>query len=106
LSYDGSSILGVDLANHDPCFEAHVALEAAKGDHPVSELAAEYGVHPTMIHQWRKTLLEGAADLFEGGSRRPAEMHEETVRSLHAKIGELAFANDFLRRKLTPWTGN
>jgi transposase len=24
---------------------------------------------------------------------------------LHAKIGELAVANDFLARKLKPWTG-
>lgn len=71
----------------------------------MSELAAEYGVHPTMIHQWKKALLEGAADIFKRGSRKPAEVDEETVRSLHAKIGELAVANDFLSRKLEPWTG-
>ena len=29
----------------------------------------------------------------------------ETVKELHAKIGELAVANDFLSRKLKPWTG-
>ena len=72
----------------------------------MSELATEYGVHPTMIHQWKKALLDGAADIFERGSKRSAaEVDEETVRSLHAKIGELAVANDFLSRKLKPWTG-
>ena len=91
--------------NHDAGFKARVALEALKGERTVSELAAEYGVHPTMIHQWKKSLLEGAADIFERGSRKPAEVDEETVRSLHAKIGELAVANDFLSRKLKPWTG-
>ncbi|SIR35927.1 Transposase [Paracoccus thiocyanatus] len=92
--------------NHDAGFKARVALEALKGERTVSELAAEYGVHPTMIHQWKKALLDGAADIFERGSRRPAaEVDEETVRSLHAKIGELAVANDFLSRKLKPWTG-
>ena len=51
-------------------------------------------------------LLDGAADIFERGGRKPvAEVDEETVRSLHAKIGELAVANDFLSRKLKPWTG-
>lgn len=71
-----------------------------------TELAAEYGVHPTMIHQWKKALLDGAVDIFERGGRKPvAEVDEETVRSLHAKIGELAVANDFLSRKLKPWTG-
>lgn len=58
-----------------------------------------------MIHQWKKSLLDGAADIFERRSRKPAEVDEETVRSLHAKIGELAVANDFLSRKLKPWTG-
>ena len=59
-----------------------------------------------MIHQWKKALLDGAADIFERGSKKPAvEVDEETVRSLDAKIGELAVANDFLSRKLKPWTG-
>jgi transposase len=40
--------------NHDAGFRARVALEAVKGERTVSELAAEYGVHPTMIHQWNK----------------------------------------------------
>lgn len=92
--------------NHDAGFKARVSLEALKGERTVSELAVEYGVHPTMIHQWKKALLDGAADIFERGSKKPAvEVDEETVRSLHAKIGELAVANDFLSRKLKPWTG-
>lgn len=81
--------------NHDAGFKARVALEAVKGERTVSELAAEYGVHPTMIHQWKKSLLDGAADIFERGGKKPStEVDEETVRSLHAKIGELAVAND------------
>lgn len=48
--------------NHDAGFKASVALEAVKGERTVSELAAEYGVHPTMIHQWKKALLDGAAE--------------------------------------------
>ena len=70
-------------------------------------LATAYEVHPTMIHQWKKALLEGAAGIFERGSKAAAtaEFAEDTVRDLHAKIGELAVANDFLSRKLKPWTG-
>ncbi|QRZ12940.1 transposase [Paracoccus methylovorus] len=91
--------------NHDAGFKARVALEALKGERTVSELAAEYGVHPTMIHQWKKALLEGASGIVEHGGKKKAEVDEETVRSQHAKIGELVVANDFLSRKLKPWTG-
>lgn len=88
--------------NHNTGFKARVALEAVKGERSVSELAAEYSVHPTMIHQWKKALLDGAADIFERGVKKTAEVDEDTVRVLHAKIGELAVANDFLSRKLKP----
>ena len=91
--------------NHDAGFKVLLALEAEKGERTVSELAAEYGVHPTMIHQWKKALLEGASDILERAGKKKAEVDEETVRSLRVKIGELAVANDFLSRKLKPWTG-
>ncbi len=37
--------------NHDAAFKARVALETVTGERTVSELAAEHGVHPTMIRQ-------------------------------------------------------
>ena len=88
--------------NHDAGFKARVALEAVKGERTVSELAAEYGVHPTMIHQWKKALLDGASDIFDRGGKKKAEVDEETVRLLHAKIGELAVANDFCHESSSP----
>ena len=90
---------------HAPEFKTKVALEALKGEQTVSELASRFGVHPTMIHTWKKALLEGASGVFERGGKKAPEGDEEQMRELHAKIGELAVANDFLSRKLKPWIG-
>ncbi|OBY25982.1 transposase [Leisingera sp. JC1] len=85
--------------------KAKVALEALKGERTVAELASQFGVHPTMIHSWKRALLEGASGVFERGGKKTPEIDEEQVKELHAKIGELAVANDFLSRKLKPWIG-
>ena len=90
---------------HSPEFKAKVALEALKGEQTVAELASRFGVLPTMIHQWKRALLEGASGVFERGGKKAPEIDEEQVKEHHAKIGELAVATDFLSRKLKPWTG-
>ena len=47
-----------------------MALEALKGEQTVSELASRFGVHPTMIHTWKKALLDGASGVFERGGKK------------------------------------
>ena len=43
--------------------------------------------------------------MFERGSRKAVQVDGERAEELHAKIGELAVADDFLAIKLKPWTG-
>ena len=50
--------------NHAPVFKAKVALEALKGDQTTVELAQRYQIHPNQITEWKKQLLENAADIF------------------------------------------
>lgn len=90
---------------HAPEFKAKAALEALKGEETAAELASRFGVHPTMIHQWKCALLDGASGLFERGSRKQPAIDEEQVKELHGKIGELAMANSFLERELKPECG-
>ena len=57
---------------HTAAFKAQVALAAVKGDRTVNELASQFGVHPTLIHGWKKQLLAGAEAVFaSGGQGRP-----------------------------------
>lgn len=91
---------------YNPEFKAKVALEALKGERTVAELSSRFGVHPTMIHQWKKSLLEGAPGVFtRGGAAREPTLDKEALKDLHAKIGELTVERDFLSGKLKPWTG-
>ena len=60
-----------------PEFKAKVALEALKGEKTVAELASGFGVHPTMIHSWKKALREGASGVLERGGKKAPEIDEE-----------------------------
>ncbi len=59
---------------HSPEFKAKVALEALKGEQTVAELASRFGFHPTMIHTWKRALLEGASGVFERGRVIPPDL--------------------------------
>ena len=80
--------------NHSATFKAKVALAAIRGDRTLVELAEQFKVHPNQIGQWRAELLERAAEVFATtADKRDAA---PDIKSLHAKIGELTLANDFL----------
>jgi transposase-like protein len=85
--------------NHAAAFKAKVALEALKGERTVTEIAQRFDVHPNQVTEWRRQLLERAADVF-GGTATPREPAVD-VKALHAKIGQLALENDFLEGALT-----
>jgi transposase len=81
--------------NHSPAFKAKVAVAAIKGERTLIELAQDFDVHPNQIKQWRDQLLEGATGVF--GDAPKADLSPVIdVKTLHAKIGELALENDFL----------
>jgi transposase-like protein len=83
--------------SHSPAFKAKVALAALREDKTMSELCQEFELHPTQINDWKRQLLERAADVFGTGTTpEPVDL-----APLHAKIGQLALENDFLESALT-----
>ena len=86
--------------NHSPAFKAKVALATVKGDKTLAELAQQFDVHPNKITQWKSQLLDGAAGVFGSEPRAGIDAPPVDVKTLHAKIGELTLANDFLEGAL------
>ncbi len=82
---------------HSSQLKAKVALEAVAGDKTLAEIAQKYDVHPNQITEWKRQLVDRAADVFGGGPNTPPV----DLKILHAKIGQLALENDFLESALS-----
>jgi transposase-like protein len=78
--------------------KTRVAIEAIKGQKTLNELAAEYGVHPSQITQWKKQAMEEISTGFSGGRARRARTDEALVASLYQEIGQLKMEMDWLKK--------
>lgn len=85
---------------YSPEFKFRIALEAAKNQATVSQLASESGVHPSQISDWKGTLMTEGASLFD---RRPGSRDQAAVKmesELYEQIGRLKVELEWLKKKL------
>jgi putative transposase len=52
--------------NYTGTFKAKVAVVALRGDKTLTKIAQQYEVHPNQLTEWKRQLLERAADVFSG----------------------------------------
>ena len=84
---------------HSAALKAQVALAALKGDRTVNELASQFGVHPTLIHGWKKQLLAGAEGVFSNGSKTAVVDAELVQAQLYEQIGRLKMELEWVKKK-------
>ena len=51
--------MGIKRKQHNAEFKARVAMAALSGEKTLAQLSAEFGVHPTMISNWKQELVMG-----------------------------------------------
>ena len=83
---------------HPAGFKAQVALAAVKGDRTVNELAGRYGVHPTLIHAWKKQLIAGAEAIFSNGAQTASAEAEARQAELYEQIGRLKMELEWVKK--------
>ena len=84
-------------------FKFKVALAAAKGDQTISDICQHFEIAASLVHKWKKELLENGVELFESSSKSNRQKKLESdkdkkIRRLYEKVGQLTVDRDFLKK--------
>ena len=82
---------------YDSEFKAAVAFEAIRGRFSVGELSEKYDLHPSLIHSWRKKVMESAY-LLMTQAHKPGDSDEDDTRDKDKEIERLNAENQWLRK--------
>ena len=85
--------------NYSAEFKAKVALEALKEQQTLAELGSCYGVHPTLVAQWKRQLREALPQVFADRRQKPERGAEALQAQLYEQIGRLKMELDWLKKK-------
>ena len=92
------------LRNHyTPEYKANIVREILREEKSIAQLAAEHGIHPHQLYQWRDQALAGLPTLFSGQSAKEQATkdasHAQQVHELYAQIGKLSTQLAWLKKK-------
>src|SRR5262245_51233312 len=87
-----------------PVFKAQVVLELLKETKTISQLSSEYGVHVTLLRDWKLAAIKGLPHLFEkrdSWTEAKAD-YQRQLEDLYAEIGRLTTQVNFLKKSCPP----
>jgi putative transposase len=90
----------VKRKQYDSQFKATVALEAAKNQKTIAQIASDYGVHPNQVGQWKKQLLQLLPEVFSNRQTSSEKAKEQLIDELYRQIGQLKVELDWLKKNL------
>ena len=74
--------------HYSATFKADAIKELMKEEKTLNQLAAELGVHPSQLKEWKKIALQGLPELFTRESKvgEQTKAHEQQVNELYGEI--------------------
>src|SRR2546425_28544 len=75
--------------SHPPSLKAKVAMEAIKGHKTTAQLAQKFGIHPTLVANWKRQALAGLPDVFSNGREVSRQQTDAEKDELFKQIGQL-----------------
>ena len=81
-------------------FKARLALEVLKEHRTLTEIASDHQVHPNLLMQWKRQLLENLPHVFADKRVKENKEQEEKEAQLYQQIGQLKVELDWMKKKV------
>ncbi len=89
---------------HSATFKAEVVREILREQKTIAQIASEYGVHPTLLYQWRDAALAALPMRFSDQSVKEQAVKEaayqQQIDQLYREVGKLTTQLNWLKKKL------
>lgn len=71
----------------------------------ITDIASDCGIRPSVIHRWKRKLLESADRVFAVSKNAKAavkekQQHKEEIENLYSQIGRLTTQLEWLKKNL------
>lgn len=82
-------------------YKAEIVKELLREEKTLNQVAAETGIHPTQLKEWKKVALAKLPEVFLRRDQAASEVreHEQQVNELYAEIGRLTTQVNWLKKK-------
>ena len=84
---------------HSAEYKFKVAMEAAKGEKTLSQLAQQFQLHPGQISAWKHQLLHEGGCVFESNQGQKQREQATQEAELYEQIGRLKMELEWLKKK-------
>jgi transposase-like protein len=88
--------------NFKPEQKAQIVLEVLREEKSLSEIAAEYEIHPNLLSRWKTEFINNAGRAFSkeaDETEKVRQSYEKEKDELLRQIGQLSYEVTWLKKK-------
>ena len=89
----------ISRRKHTAEFKAKVAIEALQERFTLSELSERHGIHPNLVSQWKKSLVDNGFKVYQDFAPKK-DKRDKLIELLYQEVGSLTMDLNFLKKKL------
>ena len=82
--------------------KANIIIEVLREEKTLSQIAAEYEIHPNQLSWWKAEFLNNASKVFSketDEAEKARQIHEKEKDELLRQIGQLSYEVTWLKKK-------